>query len=232
MAQPTLLPVLGGCALLALVLGGCEPSVPAQAAPPPIGPSDVPADPPRIHSGDAHLDCTISARENGRQKLVMTQGSGLEFDVAVSPIVDGTVQTRGPAKGGAYRFSSHLVAPGRGTLSGVGPVAIDDLETRVNVEMDRYDQPGGAGTQLTFRSEDMAARGIYVEFAGHAHGDDGTRYAFRVTLGKPGAGSGGTVVPETPAATAPIQSKMVMIQAPFTTVVTSTTTTVTRLKPR
>jgi hypothetical protein len=231
MAQRLLMTVLGGCLLPAAILLGCEG--PGQALPPqtPATP-DVPADPPLIHSGQAHLDCTISARENGRQKLALTGGSGLEFDVSVSPIVDGTVNTKGAANGGSYRFSSHLAAPAKGALAGVGAVDIDDLETRVNVEMNRYDQPGGPGTKLTFRSEDMASRGIYVEFSGHAHAANGDRYAFRVTLGQPGEGSGGSVIPETAAAVAPIQAKMVMIQAPITTVVTTATTTVTRLKPR
>lgn len=231
MAQRLLMTVLGGCVLLAATSLGCD--APAQAVPPqtPSSP-DFPADPPLIHSGEAHLDCTISARENGTQKLALQKGSGLEFDVAVSPIVDGTVNTKGAEKGGSYRFSSHLAAPGKGTLAGVGAVDIDDLETRVNVEMNRYDQPAGPGTKLTFRSEDMASRGIYVEFSGHAHAANGDRYAFRVTLGQPGPGSGGSVVPETAAAVAPIQAKMVMIQAPLTTVVTTATTTVTRLKPR
>ena len=44
-------------------------------------------------------------------------------------------------------------------------------------------QMKGAGTTLTFTSADMADRGIYVEFSGRAHADNGDRYAFRVTLG-------------------------------------------------
>lgn len=223
--------VLAGYAIAAALLVGCDG--PGQATPPqtPAG-FDFPAEPPLIHSGEAHLDCTISASENGHQKLSLKQGSGLEFDVAVSPIVDGTVNTKGAEKGGSYRFSSHLVGPGKGALAGVGAVAIDDLETRVNVEMNRYDQPGGPGTKLSFRSEDMASRGIYVEFSGHAHAENGERYAFRVTLGQPGPGSGGSVMPQSAAASAPIYAKSVMIQAPITTVVTTATTTVTRLKPR
>ncbi|MEO7331172.1 MAG: hypothetical protein ABI193_21535 [Minicystis sp.] len=231
MAQRLMMAVLGGGMLLVATLLGCDS--PGQAIPPQTpGSPEMPAEPPLIHSGQAHLDCTISARENGHQKLVLQGGTGLEFDVSVSPIIDGTVNTKGAEQGGSYRFSSHLAAPGQGALAGVGAVAIDDLETRVNVEMNRYDQPGGPGTKLTFRSEDMGSRGIYVEFSGHAHAPNGDRYAFRVTLGQPGAGSGGSVVPETAAASAPIMSKMVMIQAPITTVVTTATTTVTRLKPR
>ena len=212
-------------ALLAsiLALAACAPS----ATPAPqsgLAESDAPAAPPLIHNGEGHLDCTISAKENGTQKLVVQKGTGLEFDVVVSPIVDGTVDTKGPEKGGSYRFSSHLAKPGRGALAGVGSVAIDNLETKVNVAMNRYSQPGGAGTKLTFVSEDMASRGIYVEFSGHARADNGDRYAFRVTLGQPGPGSGGSVTPDGPAASAPIYAKMVVILAPQTTVVTTTVT--------
>src|SRR5262245_32110253 len=140
--------------LAAALFCGCGASPPAQTGASPAG--DNPPVPPVIHSGKGLLYCSISAKENGAQKLTIQEGTGLEFDVAVSPIVDGTLQTKGPDKGGAYRFSSHLAKPGTGTLAGVGPVTIDALETKVNVEMDRYSQPGGPGTELTFSSNDMA----------------------------------------------------------------------------
>jgi hypothetical protein len=218
--------------LLVAALAGCgagSAAEPQAAAPGGTSvstgsPGGDPSLPPVIHTGEGHLDCSISAQENGRQKLSIQQGTGLEFEVAVSPIVDGTIQTKGPEKGGAYRFTSHLAAPGKGALAGVGPVTIDALETKVNVEMKRYQQPGGPGTLLTFTSEDMASRGIYVEFAGQAHAEGGDKYAFRVTLGQPGKGSGGSVKPAGPGYNAPIQAKMVMIVAPQTTVVTTAVT--------
>jgi hypothetical protein len=213
--------------VVALTVVGCG-APPAQPA---FSPGDVPAAPPIIQNGDAFLQCTISAKENGTQKLTMQRGNGLEMDVVVSPIVDGSVNTRGPDKGGAYRFTSHLAQPGKGTLAGVGAVTIDDLDTKVNVEMNRYNQPGGPGTKLTFDSADMASRGIYIEFAGHAHADNGDKYAFRITLGQPTQGSGGAVMPDGPSQSAPIMSKMVMVQAPVTTVITTaTTTTTTKLR--
>jgi hypothetical protein len=184
--------------------------------------AEAPSSPPVVQSGEGHLACTISATRNGTQRLVLQKGVGLEFDVAVSPIVDGTIQTKGPSAGGAYRFTSHLVGPGKGTLAGIGPVTIDALDTKVNVEMNRYSQPGGPGTELSFTSEDMASRGIYIEFAGTARAASGDRYAFRVTLGQPGPGSGGKVTPDGPAYSAPIVAKMVMVVAPQTTVVTTT----------
>lgn len=185
-------------------------------------PSD-PSSPPAVLTGNAHLDCTISNKENGKQTLSLMSGQGLEFDVVVSPIIDGVVQAKGPEKGGSYRFTSHLAKPGKGTLSGVGPVDIDAIDTKVNVAMNRYKQPGGPGTELTFTSDDMAMRGVYVEFAGKAHASNGDKYAFKVTLGAATTGSGGTVKPATDADTSPIVSKAVMIVAPQTTVVTTTT---------
>jgi hypothetical protein len=196
-----------------LVLAACSGAAPA---------ADVPTSPPAVQTGEGHLECTISAAKNGKQKLVVEKGVGLEFDVAVSPIVDGAIQTKGPSAGGSYRFTSHLVGTGKGALAGVGPVTIDTLDTKVNVEMTRYNQPGGPGTELTFTSEDMALRGIYIEFSGTARSEGGDRYAFRVTLGAPGAGSGGAVVPDGPGFNAPIYAKSVMVVAPQTTVVTTT----------
>jgi hypothetical protein len=208
-----LLSSLIGCGASA---SSSRPSYPSNAQ----AGADAPTVPPAVLAGNATLDCTISNREKGRQKLVLSGGQGLEFDVVVNPIVDGVVETRGEAQGGSYRFTSHLAAPGTATLSGVGAVSIDELETKVNVEMQRYHQPGGPGTELTFRSDEVSARGIYVEFAGRATATNGDRYAFRVTLGVPGPGSGGKVLPQSDAARAPIMGKAVMIVAPTTTVVT------------
>ena len=69
-------------------------------------------------TGDGDLVCDISAKENGHQKLTIVAGGGLEFDVAVSPIVDGTVTTEGPDKG---RLVPVHVAPrqaGQGQAAG------------------------------------------------------------------------------------------------------------------
>ena len=154
--------------------------------------------------------CDISAKENGHQKLTIVTGGGLEFDVAVSPIVDGTVTTEGPDKGGSYRFTSHLAKPARGKLPGVGEFDLDELETKVIVEMKRYKQPAGKGTALTFTSADMARRGIYVEFAGRGHAKNGERYSFRVNLGAPSDG-GGRVVPADDNARSNVASKMVSV---------------------
>lgn len=221
--------ILASTLALAACSGQAGESPTTPGAAPPAAP--VAQSVPVVQNGEGHLFCDISSTHNGRQSLQMVSGAGLEFEAAVSPIVDGTVQTRGPEKGGAYRFTSHLVGTGKGTLAGVGPVTVDELETKVNVEMNRYAQPGGAGTALTFSSADMAHRGIYIEFAGTAHGSNGDCYAFRITLGQPGPESGGKVTPGGPGANEPIMAKMVVVQAPTTTVVTTTTVTAVRKLP-
>ena len=177
--------------------------------------------PPSVLHGEADLVCDISARANGHQKLTLLDGTGLEFDAVVSPIVDGTVTADGPARGGVYKFTSHLAAPAKGKLAGVGVVDIDELETKVAVEMTSYDQPGGLGTALSFTSRQMARRGIYVEFAGRARAPSGDRYAFRVNLGAATDGSG-RVVPGNDNRVAPIESKGVRIRAPSSTVYVTT----------
>jgi hypothetical protein len=177
--------------------------------------------PPAVLSGEGDLVCNISAKENGTQKLTLRGGSGLEFDASVSPIVDGTIQTKGPTKGGTYRFTSHLAKPAKGKLAGVGDVDIEELETKVSVEMNRYDQGGGPGTELTFSSNDMSRRGIYIEFVGKAKAQNGDKYAFRVNLGAATGGSG-KVQPQDANDNSRIVAKMVIVQAPTTTVVTTT----------
>jgi hypothetical protein len=184
--------------------------------------ADAPPIPPAVLTGDGDLICNISAKENGHQKLTIVDGGGLEFDVAVSPIVDGTVTTDGPDKGGSYKFTSHLAKPATGKLPGVGTFDLDELETRVMVEMSRYKQPKGKGTELTFTSADMARRGIYVEFAGRGHAKNGEKYSFRVNLGAPSSGSG-KVVPADDNRTSNVAAKVVEFHAPATTVLVTTT---------
>lgn len=206
------------CSLLSLAaVLGCERK--DAVSPQALAATANPSEPPAVLNGSAKLECTISSRENGHQKLVLDSGQGLEFDVAVSPIVDGIVETSSTRPSASYQFTSHLAAPGQGSLSGVGKVRIEKLETRVHVDMQRYDQPKGPGTELSFRSEDMVDKGVYVEFRGDARAENGDMYRFRVSLGAAGPGSGGRVQPASDAERAPIAAKMVMIEAPQTTVV-------------
>lgn len=178
--------------------------------------------PPAVLMGDVELHCTISAKERGRQTLVTRSGIALEFDAVVSPIVDGEVETRGEKKGGMYRFTSHLAEPATGRLGNIGEVKLEELETRVTVEVTRYDQPKGAGAPFSFTSLDMRGGGVYVEFVGKAIARNGDRYAFRVNLGAPSGGSG-EVTPNGPGPREQIQMKRVIVQAPTMTVVSKVT---------
>jgi hypothetical protein len=185
--------------------------------------------PPLVLMGEARLDCTIDSRTPGAQKLALTGGGGLEFDAVVSPIVDGTVQLKGPDNGGAYAFTSHLAQPARGKLSGVGAVEITELETKVKVEVQRYQQPGGPGAAFHFESRDMLAGGAYVEFAGVARAVEGNaRYGFRVNLTGAKAGSG-KVQPADANDNSRMMAKTVVIEAPVVTTIVKTQTTVNRL---
>lgn len=188
---------------------------PAQEAPePPL--------PPAVFTGNGELVCNISARGTGRQILTINSGNGLAIDAIVRPIEDGTVTTKGPDRGGVYRFTSGLAKLAKGTLPGVGEIVIEELETRVTIEMKRYKQAGGPGTELSFTSADMADRGIYLVFLGRGRSAQGDRYAFRVNLGRATSGSG-KVSPANPSGTAPIQTEMLTMSAPIVTSVITTT---------
>ena len=178
------------------------------------GAAEVPI-PPAVLTGDGELTCNISDKENGHQKLSISHGGGLEFDAVVSPIVDGRVATAGPEKGGSYKFTSHLAKPATGTLPGVGKIDLDELETKVVVEMTRYQQPKGKGTQLSFTSRDMSGRGIYVEFSGRGHAANGEKYSFRVNLGAPTDGHG-RIDPADDNDDSHMVAKMVYVRAPLT----------------
>ncbi len=199
----------------------------ASVAPPRPGEKVAPLSeaspyPPAVLMGDVELHCTISAKERGRQTLVARSGTALEFDAVVSPIIDGEVETRGETKGGMYRFTSHLAEPATGKLGNIGEVKLEELETRVTVDVVRYAQPKGAGTPFTFSSVDMRGGGVYVEFVGKALARNGERYAFRVNLGAPSSGSG-EVTPDGAGPHVQIASKVVSFQAPTITVVSKVT---------
>jgi hypothetical protein len=199
--------------------GAAAPSAAAGKGAPVVEASPYP---PAVLMGDVELHCTISAKERGRQTLVARSGTALEFDAVVSPIVDGEVETRGEKTGGMYRFSSHLAEPATGRLGNIGEVKLEELETRVTVEITRYDQPRGPGAPFSFTSLDMRGGGVYVEFVGKAVAKNGDRYAFRVNLGAPSGGSG-EVTPNGPGPREEIQMKRVIFQAPTVTVVSKVT---------
>lgn len=220
---------LGASGALAAVLGvtlalapGCAPQARRDPAPTPQAQAAADAELPAVLLGEAELTCNIDTKKNGLQKLVMHSGGGLEFDAVVSPIVDGIVHVKGPAEGGDYQFTSHLAQPAQGKLSGVGVVTIESMDTKVAVEVKRYQQPGGPGTPFTFTAADMQSRGIYVEFVGKARAQNGDRFAFRINLGAAQDGSG-KVTPATPDYNTNMMAKSVIVRAPVATTVSSVT---------
>jgi hypothetical protein len=178
--------------------------------------STVVLDVPSVLLGDASLTCNIDWKTNGVQRLKLNKGGGIEFDAEVSPIVDGTV-TFGKDGSARYRFTSHLAKPAKGSMSGVGDVEFESLETKVSVDVTRFDQPGGAGTPFSFTSADISDRGVYVEFSGIAKGRGGERHAFRVNLGPVTKGSG-KVEPADANISTKLRQKKVLVDAPTTTV--------------
>jgi hypothetical protein len=184
--------------------------------------------PPSVLMGKVKLDCAIDWERNGRQLLTLVEGAGLEFEATVSPIVDGTATLKGEKEGGEYRFSSHLAEPATGKLSGVGEVKIEKMDTKVSVAIDGYEQKGGPGKPIAFRSEHLARRGIYVEFSGQARAANGDKYGFKVNLGGPTAGSG-EVKPSDENFDTRIVAKAVIIEAEAVTSVVQSETTVEKL---
>lgn len=178
--------------------------------------------PPSVLMGRVRLDCSIDWQKDGQQILSLVEGAGLEFTAAVSPIVDGTATLKGEQQGGEYRFTSHLAKPASGNLSGVGEVELESLETKVSVAVKGYEQKRGAGTPISFRSEHMASKGIYIEFSGVARAKNGDRYGFKVNLGGPTAGSG-EVTPADENYETRVVAKAVMVEAPTVTSVQALT---------
>jgi hypothetical protein len=200
----------------------------ATACPPPVA-ELKPESPPLVLSGEAELECNIDSRSNGKQKLTLFKGGGLEFDAVVSPIVDGKISLLGPARGGSYQFTSHLAQPARGKLSGVGAVEIVELETRVSVEVTGYDQPQGPGTPFTFVAGQVKNGGAYIEFNGVARAVDGSgRWSFKLNLTEAREGQG-RVEPANSNDNPPMVAKTVMVRGPTNLAVVETKAQVKRL---
>jgi hypothetical protein len=181
--------------------------------------------PPLILSGAGALDCTISAKANGRQILKIESGSGIPFDAEVTPILDGVVELK--SAGLNYRFTSNLSKPIATHVPGFGDVTILEMKTLVSVNVSKYKQPNGPGTKITFDSTDMNSKDVYVEFRGilkQALTDK--KYAFRTIMG-PAADGSGSVVPENSNTISKLLEKHVMVinrpspDKPFSQITTS-----------
>jgi hypothetical protein len=152
--------------------------------------------PPLVFTGKAWLDCSISSTENGRQTMNTVSGQGFTFDAPMKPIRDGKVQVKTP--GMKYSFTSFPTGPVPARFGGIGDGVITAMKTEVEVDVSRFEQPGGPGTNIRFRSSDIRGDSAYVEFTGlFVRTRDRKRFPFRVLFGSVPTGEG-SVTPAGP----------------------------------
>lgn len=168
--------------------------------------------PPLVFSSRATLDCAISSTKNGRQVMRTVAGQGFDFDTAMRPIKDGKVKLAGA--GMHYEFNSFPTGAVPATFKGLGDGTITEMKAEVAVDVKRFQQPGGAGTDIRFHAEDIDANGAYVEFTGvFVRRRDAKRFPFRVLFGSVTDG-GGSVVPAGAGSEVPMVSKSVTLGTP------------------
>jgi hypothetical protein len=159
--------------------------------------------PPLVFTGKAWLDCSISSTENGRQTMNTVSGQGFTFDAPMRPIKDGKVEVRQP--GMKYEFNSFPTGPVPARFVGLGEGVITELKTEVEVDVTRFVQPDGPGTNIRFNSADIRKDAAYVEFTGlFVRTRDRKRFPFRVLFGSVPTGEGSV----TPAGPKPVERLM------------------------
>ena len=165
--------------------------------------------PPLVFSSTATLDCSISSTQPGRQVMKTVSGQGFTFDAPMKPIDGGKVKLKGA--GMHYEFNSfptHIVGA---TFSGIGSGKITSMKTEVAVDVSRFSQPGGAGTNIHFTASDIDPNGAYVEFTGiFVRDKDNKPFPFRVLFGHVTAG-GGDVQPAGPGVVTGLMEKRVAL---------------------
>lgn len=165
--------------------------------------------PPLVFTSRATLNCSISANANGRQILKTVSGSGFDFDATMLPIKGGLVQVKTP--GMMYKFEAFPSTAVNAHFGGIGDGKITELKAEVEVDVKRFQQIGGPGTNITFNASDINSNGAYVELTGlFVRQTDHKRFPFRVIFGEVTEG-GGNVLPATPEATAPLLTKAVVL---------------------
>lgn len=168
--------------------------------------------PPLVFTSRATLDCAISSTQKGRQIMHTVGGQGFSFDATMLPIKDGTIQLKTP--GMMYKFTAYPVLPLPARFHSLGEGTITAMKAEVEVDVKRFQQPGGPGTQIRFQSADMAPDAAYIEFTGlFVRKSDHKRFPFRVVFGSAGDGQG-VVTPASPGNEARIMSKSVRIGTP------------------
>lgn len=168
--------------------------------------------PPLVFSSRAWLDCSISSTANGRQILRTVSGQGFTFDAPMRPIKGGLVKLKAP--GMLYKFDAFPTGVVPARFSGLGAGVLTEMKTEVEVDVKRYEQPGGPGTNIRFRAPDINGDAAYVEFTGvFVRTGDRKRFPFRVLFGSVPTG-GGNVTPGSSRPEAPLMSKSVRLGTP------------------
>jgi hypothetical protein len=168
--------------------------------------------PPLVFTSQATLDCAISSTSPGLQTLTTVSGQGFTFSTPMLPLEESEVKLMG--QGMMYRFNAFPAKVFAAKFTGLGAGNVTRMKAEIEVEVKRFQQPGGPGTVITFNAEDINADAAYVEFTGlWVRTKDEKRFPFRVLFSRVNAGSG-HVVPKTPAPVSMVASKMVTLGTP------------------
>ena len=183
--------------------------------------------PPYVLIGTGKLTCNISSQKDGLQRMDIHNGSGISFDVDVTPIIDGIIKLKKLKPRLNYRFTSNLSKVRSFEVTGFGPVKLLNMQTKVSINAHRFSQPAGPGTSVSFTSNDMDRKGMYVEFSGKfIPSDSKQHFAFRTILGPP-TSANGSIIPHDSNDTSRIMAKRVVVEiektpsTPYSTITTT-----------
>ena len=165
--------------------------------------------PPLVFTSRAWLDCSISSTKPGRQTMRTTNGQGFNFDMEMMPINDGLVKLQPP--GMHYKFTAFPSGRVPAEFKGLGGGTIVEMKAEVEVDVKRYQQPKGPGTEIRFSAADINGDAAYVEFTGlFVRTSDNKPFPFRILFGSVTDGSG-SVLPSNAMAEAGLMSKSVTL---------------------
>ena len=168
--------------------------------------------PPLVFTSQATLDCAISSTSPGLQTLTTVSGQGFSFSTPMLPLEESEVKLIG--QGMMYRFNAFPAKVFAAKFTGLGEGNVTRMKAEIEVDVKRFQQPGGPGTAISFNAEDINADAAYVEFTGlWVRTKDEKRFPFRVLFSRITAGNG-HVVPETAAPSTHVVSKMVSLGTP------------------
>lgn len=210
--------LVAATALVVALVALFRPTFPGAFAAPPANPLLRDAwhterqYPPLIFNSKAWLDCAISSTQNGRQVMTTTSGQGFTFSTAMLPIQDGKVKLKAP--GMLYKFNAFPTTAIPAHFNGLGEGTIIEMKAEVEVDVKRFQQPGGPGTNILFHASDINPDAAYVEFTGvWVRQSDFKRFPFRVLFGSVTDG-GGNVRPAGPGPDTQIMAKRVELGTP------------------